>query len=86
MADDESQIIQHLGKKMEIRWTDGDLQVGSRIFTTAVYQGLENTSCVKIFEKKFNSEVVQYLLDETKKQAQFKNQPVLKITKSQLYW
>lgn len=77
-------INQHLEKKMESMWTDGDLQAGFRFFPTAVYQRFENMSCVEIFETFFDSEVVQYLLDETKKYAQFKNQPDPKITKSEI--
>lgn len=67
--------------KENITWIDGDvIKSASRQFQEPSYHHLKDMSCIEIFEKFIDTDVITLLVDETQKYAAFRNRPDPKIT------
>ncbi|KAJ8938653.1 hypothetical protein NQ314_011392 [Rhamnusium bicolor] len=54
-------INDHLRKKLNCCWIEGDLEPTQHIFPEANYSQYEHLSCVDIFERFFDNEIIEYL-------------------------
>ncbi|KAJ8953438.1 hypothetical protein NQ318_023557 [Aromia moschata] len=61
-----ARISDHLRKKLDCCWIEGDLEPTQHIFPEANYSQYEHLSCVNIFETFFDNEIIEYLVEETK--------------------
>ncbi|KAG5881805.1 hypothetical protein JTB14_004104 [Gonioctena quinquepunctata] len=71
-------------KQMEFTWISGDLQSRSTEFHFPDYSEFSNRTPVVIFEMFWGDDVVEYLVQETRKYALFKNATHPNITAEEL--
>lgn len=61
-------------------WRKGDIELDKMVFPDGDHSAYKDLSAVELFEKFFDDELLDYLVEETTKYSQFKNFPDPKIS------